>query len=349
MLKAVDFFCGGGGMSLGLKMAGIKILAGIDNNPLVRETFCANHPNSEFILEDITQLSPESLKTKLSLTKEDPNLILVGCSPCQYWSLLNSDKRKSKKTAFLLEYFQSFIEDLKPGYILIENVPGLIKKNESPINQFKSSLVAIGYHLVDGVLNCNDFDVPQNRKRYVLLASQIGPILFPKPSLSTKKTLRDAIGDKTVFHKIPAGHRDISGNFHATTSLSALNLKRLRATPKDGGNRLAWKDDPELQLNAYKGKDNTFRDVYARTWWDRPAPTITTKYTSYSNGRFGHPEQDRALSVREGAALQSFPDNFKIQCKTIGSAAQIIGNAVPPAFAKALGQTIGRSASGFNK
>ena len=349
MLKAVDFFCGGGGMSLGLKMAGIKILAGIDNNPLVRETFCANHENSEFILEDITKFSPESLSTKLSLSRGDPNLILVGCSPCQYWSLLNSDKKKSKKTAFLLNYFQLFVEYFQPGFILIENVPGLIKRNESPINQFKYSISSIGYHIKDGVLNCNDFNVPQNRKRYVLLASKAGSISFPKPAHSKKKTLRDTIGDETIFSKIPAGHKDESEKFHSTTSLSALNLKRLKATPKDGGNRLAWKNDPELQLNAYKGKDNTFRDVYARTWWDRPAPTITTKYTSYSNGRFGHPEQDRALSVREGAALQSFPDSFKIQCKTMSSAAQIIGNAVPPEFAKALGQSIGRSLSGLNK
>jgi len=344
MLNAVDFFCGGGGMSLGLSKAGIRILAGIDNDSKVQSTYTANHKNSQFFLEDVSTFAPQTLEKNLRLKKNDDNLILVACSPCQYWSLIKTDKKKSKKTGFLLENFQRFVEYFEPGYVLIENVPGLNKNHESPINNFKSSLLNNGYQFEEGVLNCNDYGVPQHRLRYVLIASRRGSISLPSPRKGAKPVLRNAIGKESQFQVIPAGNMDPSGNFHKTCALSELNLKRIQATPKNGGNRLSWKDNPELQLRAYKGKDHYFRDVYGRMWWDRPAPTMTTKFISYSNGRFGHPEQDRALSVREGAAVQSFPKSFKIKCDYIMDASRIIGNAVPPKFAQALGEEICRVA-----
>ncbi|HCS65523.1 MAG TPA: DNA (cytosine-5-)-methyltransferase [Cellvibrio sp.] len=346
MLKAIDYFCGGGGMSLGLQKAGIRVLAGIDNDERVKATYTFNHPDSKFILRDISSIEPRFLAAELNLKTRDDDLLMVGCSPCQYWSLLNTDKSKSKQTAFLLEFFQKHVEFFLPGYVLIENVPGLNSRNESPLLKFKAFLNSLGYKFDDGVINCNDYDVPQKRMRYVLLASRLGTVTLPPPSKKARLVLRDAIGDNKTLNPIPAGHIDHTGNYHSSTKLSAINLKRIQATPHDGGNRLAWKNNSELQLNAYKGKDDYFRDVYARLFWNKPAPTITTKFISYSNGRFGHPTQDRALSVREGAKLQSFPNNYKILAKSILDAARIIGNAVPPNMACALGKQLLRTHNG---
>ncbi len=345
MLKAVDFFCGGGGMSLGLRQAGIDIIAGIDNDISVAPTYTANHKSSLFLNHDISRYSPLELGKELNLEKNDDNLIFVGCSPCQYWSLINTDKKKSKNTAFLLSYFQNFIKHFNPGYILIENVPGMSKRPESPINHFKEVIESMGYFFSDGVLDCSDFGVPQRRKRYVLLASRVRKISLPKARKGKRPVLRDTIGNYDYFTPIPPGTEDYSTKFHSTANLSPLNIKRIKATPINGGTRVAWKDNSELQLQAYIGKDSCFRDVYARLYWDKPSPTITTKFTSYSNGRFGHPEQNRALSIREGAAIQSFPKTYKIKSNSVTDAARIIGNAVPPRFARALGEEIVRSQS----
>ncbi|MFT5298857.1 MAG: DNA (cytosine-5)-methyltransferase 1 [Colwellia sp.] len=337
MLKAVDFFCGGGGMSLGLSNSGINILAGIDNNQKVEKTYKANHPESEFILEDISKLSAKFLEKAINIKKNDDNLIFIGCSPCQYWSIVNTNKSSSIKTAFLLEYFQNFVEYFRPGYIVIENVPGLSNKTESPINNFKKSISELGYFIDDAVIDCSDFGVPQKRRRYLLLASRIRKVLLPTPTHTKKITVRDAI---QKYPKISSGEKSYNDYFHSTSSLSDTNLQRIQSTPHNGGDRLSWKNNKHLQLKAYQNKDNCFKDVYGRLFWDKPSPTVTTKFISYSNGRFGHPEQNRALSVREGAALQSFPDDYKIISSTIGDAAKIIGNAVPPKLAEAIGNTI---------
>lgn len=349
MLKAVDFFCGGGGMSLGLSQAGIKVLAGIDNDISVASTYEANHKASVFLNHDISEYSPLELANDLNISKNDDNLIFVGCSPCQYWTLINTDKKKSKKTAFLLSYFQHFVKFFRPGFVLIENVPGMSKRRDSPINSFKSSIEDMGYCFSDGVLDCSDFGVPQKRKRYVLIASRVCNVNLPVKRKGKPPVLRDAIGDYKYFNPIPPGTVDFSTKFHSTANLSPLNIKRIKATPMNGGTRLAWKDNMELQLQTYIGKDSCFQDVYARLFWDKPSPTITTKFISYSNGRFGHPEQNRALSIREGAAIQSFPKGYKIKSNSVTIAARIIGNAVPPKFARALGKEMLRSQRGNKK
>lgn len=347
-MRVVDFFCGGGGMSSGLTEAGLNVIGGLDNDPRVAATYRENHPNADFLLEDVSKIVPAELSHRFGLQPLDDELLLVGCSPCQYWTLLNTDRSKSKSTAFLLDYFKKVVEFLRPGYVLIENVPGLSKKPDSPINKFKRRLKSLGYHLSDDVLDCSDFGVPQKRLRYVLIASRIHQVSLPDPITKNAVTVRQAIGDEELFRPIGAGFFDDTPYFHSTANLSKLNLERIKATPTDGGNRLAWKDRPELQLDAYKGKDRYFTDVYARVYWDRPAPTITTKFISFSNGRFGHPEQNRALSIREGAALQSFSSEFSIISKSITDAARIIGNAVPPKFAEALGRQILGSRNAFS-
>ena len=340
-LKAIDFFCGAGGMTYGLSQAGIKVIAGIDFDIDCRETYEKNNQGSVFIQSDISQLKPIKLQKQLKLKRKDNELIFIGCCPCQYWSIINTDKTKAKKSKSLLKNFQEFVEYFLPGYIAVENVPGIMKnKNETILPDFLSFLEKNKYRFKKDIINMNDFGVPQKRKRFSLIASRLSDeILFPTPT-KEKPTVEQIIGVKNGFYKIPAGHKDSSDFLHSTMNLSDKNIERLKKTPKNGGNRLAWKDIPELQLNAYKGKDNYFRDVYGRMSWDTPAPTITTKFYSLSNGRFGHPDENRSLSLREGAALQTFPNDYQFLAGSLQKNAMLIGNAVPPEFARKIGETI---------
>jgi DNA (cytosine-5)-methyltransferase 1 len=340
ILKAVDFFCGAGGMSLGLRNAGIHVLAGVDNAADCRKTYESNITGAKFIKHDISTLSAASLGRRLDLRVNDPTLVFAGCSPCQFWSKIRTDKTKSAQTAFLLKQFQKFIRHFLPGFVVIENVPGLhSRKEETILPEFIQSLSRLGYSWDDGIINANHYGVPQNRKRYLLIATR----LFQKVSLPPAKpdsslTVSAFIGVANGFGKIAAGHRDLSDLQHSSCALSAENLKRIRLTPKSGGDRSAWRDDETLQIDAYRDKDGIFRDVYARMYWDRPAPTITTRFNSFSNGRFGHPEEDRAISIREGATLQTFPRKFVFQGNNLNTLARQIGNAVPPALAERIGQ-----------
>jgi len=164
--------------------------------------------------------------------------------------------------------------------------------------------------------------------------------IFPKPN-NTNPTVADFIGEKNGFSKISAGHKDFTEFKHTTAGLSQDNLKRLKLTPKNGGSRKSWADT-DLQLKAYEKKDSkiSFNDTYGRMSWDKPAPTITTKFFSISNGRFAHPEEDRPISLREGATLQTFPKSYNFIANSVSVIARMIGNAVPPLYAKQLGLTI---------
>lgn len=338
-LKAVDFFCGAGGMSYGLQQAGIQVLAGIDNAANCRQTYCKNINNALFIEQDINALSEESLSEILKIERGDPNIIFAGCTPCQFWSKIQTDRTKSAETAHLLEQFQRFIEFFLPGFIIVENVPGLYKrKGESILQVFLDFLSNANYAWADGVINTVHYGVPQTRKRYLLLATRLYPeISLPSPEHSDNLTVYDFIGSHNGFEKIAAGHKDSSDWLHTAASLSSENMKRISVTPPSGGCRTAWASDKELQIPAYEGKDNIFKDVYGRMFWDRPAPTITTRFNSLSNGRFGHPEENRALSIREGATLQTFPRDFYFYDTNIAGIARQIGNAVPPELARRIG------------
>ena len=340
-LKAVDFFCCSGGVTHGFRKAGIKVLGGIDIEGAYKSTYEKNNPGSKFLKADVAKLEPEDLISTFGITKDMDNLVFVGCSPCQYYTNLQTDKAKSSKSRMLLEDFQKLIDYFNPGFIFVENVPGLESKKNSPLVRFKKFLEQKGYTIDDEVVNAANYKVPQSRRRYVLIASRVSKkIAIPKPKNSKVRTVREAIGN---LPHIQAGHRDEEKLMHWTAGLHAINLERIRSTSHDGGNRLEWKDNQELQLNCYKGKDSTFSDVYGRMFWDYPSPTITTKFHSLTNGRFGHPEQDRALSLREGALLQSFPSSYKFDSDNIGVIARMIGNAVPPELAKNIGQAIIKS------
>jgi len=341
-LKAVDFFCGAGGMTYGLNLAGIKVLAGIDIDEECKETYELNNPHSGFIHADINKLPEPDFQERTGIGRNDKSMVFIGCSPCQYWTRINTQKTKATETKNLLKEFRRYVEYFKPGFVVIENVPGLSKrKEESNLADFLGYLETNGYAYSYSIINANHYGVPQKRKRFILIASRVlESIKIPEPKKDLTLVLKNFIGVKNGFPKIEAGHTDDSDFQHTTAKLSEKNILRLKKTLLDGGNRWAWKDDSYLQINAYKGKDYIFRDVYGRMFWDKPAPTITTKFIRTSSGRFSHPEENRGLSLREGAVLQTFPESYVFRGSNMDSIAKQIGNAVPPELARRIGEAL---------
>lgn len=340
-LKAVDFFCGGGGMSFGMQEAGITVLAGIDNDVNCKETYEANIKGASFIEADVFELKESELQKKLNLKRRDKSLILIGCSPCQFWSIINTDKTKSQKSKNLLVEFKRFVEYFRPGYVIVENVPGVLrKKKESGLEDFIKWLEDNKYHIHFDVHNTNDYGVPQNRKRFTLVANRTSKAkIFPGKE-KFKPAVKDVLGKKNGFPTVSAGNIDTTDFLHTTANLKDTTIERLQNVEKDGGDRMGFADIEHLQLDCFIGKNDSFKDTFGRMWWNKPAPTITTKFLSVSNGRFAHPEEDRGISIREGAALQSFPKNYVFKGTNLGSIARIIGNAVPPKYAESIGTAI---------
>jgi len=331
-IKAIDFFCSGGGMTYGMRQAGIEVIAGIDNDLDVKETYKKNNPNSKFIQADVFKLKEIDLSQYIGIEPNDDNLILIGCSPCQYWSIIQTDKKKSQQSKDLLKEFHRFIKYYNPGFVVVENVPGLERKaDESGLNEFVTDLKLKGYKVHYGIYNLNEYGIPQTRKRFSLIASRvIDGKITPKKS-NTKPVVKDFIGKHNGFPKVPSGYIDNSGFQHSVAKLSEENLRAISETPKNGGNSVK-------KRKHFKGKG--FGDSYSRMSWDKPAPTITTRFVSFSNGRFGHPEENRAISLREGATLQTFPKNYVFYAKNMQANARMIGNAVPPEFARRIGEAI---------
>jgi len=334
MLKAIDFFCSGGGMTYGMRMAGINVIAGIDIDKEVRKTYEVNNPESKFIHKDIFDLDEFELEKMLGIKKDDDDMIFIGCSPCQYWSIIRTNKEKSKKSKDLLKEFHRFVKYYNPGFVVVENVPGIERKSlESGLKEFIEDLKKRGYTVHYDIFNLNEYGVPQTRKRFSLIASRvIKEKIIPEKS-AFKPTVRDFIGEHNGFPKVEAGYKDDSDFLHTVAKLSQDNLLAIKNT-KPGG-------VPAKKRLKFKG--NGFKDSYGRMEWDKPAPTITTKFYSLSNGRFGHPEEHRALSLREGATLQTFPKEYKFIAKSNVAIARMIGNAVPPEFARRIGEAIKKS------
>lgn len=345
-LRAVDFFCCGGGMTHGFRRAGIHVIAGIDIEVKCKETYEFNNKPAKFIHADIKKLKFAELERQTGIKRNDDNLIFIGCSPCQYWSIIKTDKTKSKDSKNLLADFQRFVRHFNPGYVVIENVPGIFSKSDSPLRNFIDFLEGEDFSVQHEIVTVSDYGVPQNRKRFVLIASRVKKITFPVAKKDRSLTVRNFIGDPTVFPSIEAGHNDQSDFCHTTQGFSKVSFERIKLTPVDGGTREAWKDT-DLQVNVYKLKDGNknfaFKDTYGRMFWDRPASTITTRFYSISNGRFGHPEQNRAISIREGAALQTFPIEYVFKVNNIADKAFLIGNAVPPELAKRIAESIAKN------
>lgn len=322
-LTAVDLFCGCGGLTQGLKKADFKVLGAVDNDPLAVETYSANHPEVHVWEKDIRNLTVASLKGKLGLRKGGLDL-LAGCPPCQGFSsmrTLNGSRRIRDSRNDLLFEFQRFVEGLRPKAIMLENVSGLAKNRR--FREFCKKMKDLGYIGAHKVLNVADYGVPQRRRRLIYLAGFGDSISFAD-SVAKRKTVRDTIarlpkagdsGDKV--HDLPERR-------------AAKTMELIKRISKDGGSRT---DLPlEDQLECHK-RCNGFKDVYGRMAWNDVAPTITGGCFNPSKGRFLHPEEDRAITLREAALLQGFPRRYKFpKVENKSSVALMIGNALPPEF-----------------
>lgn len=334
---AADLFCGMGGLTRGLLDAGIIVEKGYDIDGKVKETYEKNNKGVKFFPGDVSKLSGREILEGIDRKKNF--FLLAGCAPCQPFSLINKKSIKRDKRKSLILKFGELIEETKPDFIFMENVPGLRNgKGRKIFEKFLKTLDKEKYIYAHDVLDVKEYGVPQTRKRLVLLASKNFRIKIPLPTNGPKSlnntpfiTVKMAIGK---YPKISSGSKHPNISNHECRNLSKINLERLKHIPKDGGLRDNLPAKLILKCHKnYKGHS----DVYGRMKLDNWAPTLTCKCTSISNGRFAHPIQDRGISVREAAALQTFKDDYIIYEK-ITRASSWVGNAVPVKFAEELGR-----------
>jgi DNA (cytosine-5)-methyltransferase 1 len=335
----VDLFCGAGGLTHGLIAAGVKVRAGVDFEDACRHPYVANHEGVVFHRADVAELEASTVEDWFAGAKVR---VLAGCAPCQPFStyalryqkdeMIEKDRRWS-----LLDHFGRLVRDVRPDIVTMENVPAVTR--HSVFNDFKSTLESLGYKVWVDVVDCAAYGLPQRRNRTVLLASLHGEIKLREPIASEARTVEDVIKE---LPPLDHGGTDESDRLHTASRLSALNLQRIEHS-KPGG---TWRDWPKhLVAKCHrKSTGKKYPAVYGRMRYDEPAPTLTTQFYGFGSGRFGHPEQSRGLSLREGALLQGFPRDYSfipedqpIQFKALG---RMIGNAVPVDLGRVIGQSI---------
>jgi DNA (cytosine-5)-methyltransferase 1 len=329
---AIDLFAGCGGLTCGLKKARFTVVGAIELHPLAAKSYRQNHPEVDVLQEDIRKIDPDKWIAALGLKSGELDL-LAGCPPCQGFSTLrtkngarsNCDSRNS-----LVREMLRLVDVFRPKAILMENVPGL--RSKAVFDEFIRELEDRGYLVPNPTVHdVADYGVPQRRKRLVLAAG----LGFEIPFADTAKRLRTV---RVVIEDLkPAGSS--GDHWHdLPETRSDLMRRRIAATPRDGGSRSAWPE--ELWWDCHRHTDG-FKDICGRMKWDDAAPTITGGCSNPSKGRFLHPEEDRCITIREAALLQTFPPHYKF-AKEAGKqgAALMIGNAIPPEFVKRQGKAI---------
>jgi DNA (cytosine-5)-methyltransferase 1 len=332
-IDAVDLFCGGGGLTCGLQQAGINVQMGIDFDGHCKYAY--EHNNKARFLESSvrvvkgTQLSPCYRTGRIKM--------LAGCAPCQTFSKYNQKVSHRDGRWSLLAQFKRLITEVRPELVTMENVPALIETGV--FDKFVTRLEELDYNYDFKVIKCNEYGMSQLRQRVVLIASQFAPIQVPPPPTNVHvKTVREIIGD---LPELEAGKCDPNDRLHFCAALSPLNMRRIRASRQGG----TWRDWPRELVAECHRKDTgkTYGGVYGRMSWDKPAPTMTTQFYGFGNGRFGHPEQNRAISIREGAMFQGFPRDYQFvpegEHANISLLGKMIGNAVPVQLGKLIGET----------
>jgi DNA (cytosine-5)-methyltransferase 1 len=329
--RAIDLFCGCGGLTVGLKRAGFKVIGAVDVDQRAIESYRANHRGIRVWETDISKLSVTDVQKGLRL-KHGQLELLAGCPPCQGFSNLrtrNGARRRYDMRNSLIDEFLRFVRELLPKAVLLENVPALA--DHWRFSRFRRELAELGYSSTYAIQDAADFGVAQRRRRLIYLGVRGRQPKLPKAA-RTPRTVRDVIADL----KKPG----LSGDrLHDLPENRSESVRRLiRAIPKDGGSRLQL--PRRLWLECHLATDG-FRDVYGRMQWRSPAPTITSGCHNPSKGRFLHPSQNRTITLREAAMLQGFPYSYKFS-ESAGKEelALQIGNALPPqmvtAHAKAL-------------
>jgi len=336
----IDLFCGIGGLSYGFVNEGFEVIAGIDSDARCKYSFEKNH-NAIFISKDVKTINGKEINELFGAKFK----ILVGCAPCQPFSSYSFRQKEKDESKWKLLYeFARIIEESKPTIISMENVPSLLHFKKAPVfPDFCQRLQKMGYHIDYKEIFCPDYGIPQRRTRLVLIASLLGEIRIIEKTHTPDKyiTVRDVIGE---LPPVEAGAVPQNDPLHRARTLTPLNIARIKATKEEG----TWKDWPEeLKLQCHKKESGqSYGTVYGRMKWDEPAPTMTTHCTGLGNGRFGHPNQDRAITLREAALFQTFPKDyiFYDDSKPINPSviSRQIGNAVPPQLGRVIAASIKR-------
>jgi len=333
VIDAVDLFCGGGGLTCGLRQAGVRVRMGVDFDPQCEYAYEHNN-HARFLNKSVADLTPDEVRANF---RPGHISLLAGCAPCQTFSKYNQKATWHDKRWHLLRHFQRLVEAVLPDLVTMENVPRLAE--QAVFDRFRKKLSELGYSVDFRIVNCPDYGLPQLRQRLVLVASRLGPIAVPAPNpRARRKTVRSVIGN---LPPLRAGETDPHDRLHFCAALSPLNLRRIRAS-RPGG---SWRDWPaDLVANCHRRETGRgYGAVYGRMSWDQPAPTMTTQFFGFGNGRFGHPEQDRGISVREGAMFQGFPRDYQFlppdAPRNISQLGKMIGNAVPVKLGELIGRT----------
>lgn len=333
-IEAVDLFCGVGGLTAGLIKSGIKVKAGYDIAQGCSFAYEYNN-KATFVHKDVADVTGKEISSWFT---QGSIKLLAGCAPCQPFSSYNQGKDTTKDKKWpLLYHFSRLIKEVSPEFVTMENVPDVIK--HKVYHDFIHELQEMGYSVSAQEVVCIQYGIPQTRRRHVVLASKLGKIKLIAPTHSKPVTVREIIGD---LESIEAGEKSPNDPLHTSARLSELNLKRIKHS-KAGG---TWRDWPEsLRAECHKkASGQTYPSVYGRMEWDKPAPTMTTLCYGFGNGRFGHPEQNRGISLREAALFQTFPEDYQftktpkeINFKGVG---RMIGNAVPVRLGEIIGLSI---------
>ena len=347
--RILDLFCGAGGFSCGLdQVEGFSTEVALDFDASAANTFQKNFPNAKCICGDICDEETKSIIIQLC---EERNVnMIIGGPPCQGFSLKGKNLGLDDPRNFLFLEYVDIVRRVKPEIFIIENVKNMISSgNGYFIKQIYEKFLELGYVLNHGILNAHNFGVPQTRERTIIIGtlSSLG-ITLPEAYADTKTTVRDAISDlsylesgegkeidvykngpQTEYQKMLRADMEILYN-HKATNHSEVALDKLKLIPPEG--------DKTSMPEELHGKQK-FKTTWSRLVWDKPSPTVDTRFDTPSNGRNSHPYLNRAITPREAARIQSFPDSFIFYGKKTSICKQI-GNAVPPLLAKAIGEHI---------
>ena len=337
--SVIDLFCGAGALTHGFVLEGFNVVAGLDADKSCKYAYETNNPGALFIekrIEDVTGVELAQRYPKGHVK------ILVGCAPCQPYSPYNQGRKDKDEKWKLLSDFADLISEIEPDIVSMENVPDLVTFQKGKVYQDFVECLEEDYTVTEyPKVFCPDYGIPQRRKRLVLFASKYGKLeLLPATCTPDQyKKVKDAIDG---LETLKAGQVSQTDPYHKSSRLSKLNLRRIKSSVPGG----TWRDWPEeliAQCHQEKSGDS-YSSVYGRMQWDELSPTITTQCNGFGNGRFGHPEQDRAISLREAARLQTFPDDYKFvspdHAHYFTAIARFIGNAVPVELAQVIARSI---------
>jgi len=335
-ITAIDIYCGSGAVTEGLKAEGISVLAAIDNDPIACETFRLNHPEVHLVESDIRKLKPTKLRTLIGYDRRLD--LLVVCAPCQPFSSQNRKRSADDPRADLVLESLKLVKEFTPEVVFFENVPGIAISG--PLHSLRRKLAKLGYMLGDPrTLNAANCGVPQRRERCIMIAARDQEAIdtfYGSIRNQPTVTVRQTIGG---LKQLCSGEYDPDDQLHFARKHHQIVLQRMDHIPQDGGSRSSL--PPELELECHKGRKNDFPDVYGRMKWDDVAPTLTTGCTDVTRGRFAHPRDNRAITLREAALLQSFPPHYRFFGNS-GQIARQIGNAVPVNMIRTLAPSLKR-------